>query len=146
MDVVIQTAAASVRVDDGRIRSFLTRLIDVCPAGDADSIGIRFVDEEGMRDANRSYRGIDRSTDVLSFPGEDMPAADGSHTLGDLMISVPTAQRQADERGHELERELQRLLIHGYLHLLGYDHDTDAGEMLDLERNLHERLLLEEPA
>ena len=90
-----------------------------------------------MRALNRRYRGKDRSTDVLSFPAPPP-------LLGDLVISVPYAARQARRRGQRLSREIERLLLHGYLHLLGYDHETDGGEMDALEARLKRRLALGE--
>ena len=94
-----------------------------------------------MREFNHRYREKDTTTDVLSFPGDEEPEPDGSVHLGDIVISVATAARQARELGHSLPRELKRLLLHGYLHLLGYDHETDDGTMLRLERRLVRRLL-----
>lgn len=94
-----------------------------------------------MREFNQRYRDKDVPTDVLSFPGDDEPEPDGSRHLGDIVISVATAGRQAQSRGHSLPRELKRLTLHGYLHLLGYDHETDDGAMLRLERRLVRRLL-----
>ncbi|MCP4201337.1 MAG: rRNA maturation RNase YbeY [bacterium] len=89
-----------------------------------------------MRRLNRAFRGKDRPTDVLSFPGET--TMDGIH-LGDIAVSVPAARRQALERGHSVERELKVLLLHGVLHCLGHDHETDSGEMDRLERRLRRR-------
>ena len=83
-----------------------------------------------MRRLNREFRRIDRSTDVLSFPAE-LPGL-----LGDVAIDVPYAARQARRRGHGLDREVQLLLVHGVLHLLGHDHETDGGEMFRLQRRL----------
>jgi len=83
-----------------------------------------------MRRLNREFRRIDRPTDVLSFP------ADGPGFLGDVAIDVPYAGRQARKRGHALDREVQLLLAHGVLHLLGHDHETDDGEMFRLQRRL----------
>jgi probable rRNA maturation factor len=77
-----------------------------------------------MRELNRRYRGTDRTTDVLSFPP------------GDLIISVDQARRQAAQRHHSLDRELRYLLLHGFLHLMGWDHETDDGEMEAEERRL----------
>jgi probable rRNA maturation factor len=88
-----------------------------------------------MRRYNREFRGKDRTTDVLSFPdGED------GH-VGDVVISVPQARRQAGERGHGLARELRVLLVHGWLHLIGHDHETDGGTMMRLQRRLVRRLV-----
>jgi probable rRNA maturation factor len=92
-----------------------------------------------MRSLNRRFRGMDRSTDVLAFPA-DSP---GSGFLGDIAISIPYAARQARRAGEPFGRELDRLLLHGFLHLLGYDHETDRGQMDRLEGRLRRRLSLE---
>ena len=92
--------------------------------------GDRFV-----RDLNRRYRGKDKPTDVLSFPGEP------GTTLGDVVISVETAERNARGLGRTLLQELDVLALHGFLHVLGHDHETDHGEMDRLERRLRRRLL-----
>jgi probable rRNA maturation factor len=85
-----------------------------------------------VRRLNRAFRGVDRTTDVLSFParGELEP---GRPHLGDLAVSVPQARRQARRAGWTLEEELSLLVTHGFLHLLGYDHEEDDGEMRRLE-------------
>ncbi|AKX93350.1 rRNA maturation RNase YbeY [Neomoorella thermoacetica] len=102
-------------------------------AGEAE-VSLTLVDDAAIKELNRTYRGVDAPTDVLSFAleekGPDEPAyADpgGDKLLGDIIISVPTAVRQAGEYGHSLARELAFLAVHGFLHLLGYDHDTAAG-------------------
>jgi probable rRNA maturation factor len=95
-----------------------------------------------MRRLNRVYRDKDKPTDVLSFPGDQNP--DGRH-LGDVVISVPTARRQADGFDHGVERELKTLVLHGMLHCLGYDHETDDGTMERLENELQRELFSNEP-
>jgi probable rRNA maturation factor len=84
---------------------------------------------------NRDYRGRDRPTDVLSFPG-----GGGEAGLGDVVISVETAARNARALGRTLARELDVLALHGFLHVLGYDHESDGGTMERLERRLRARL------
>ena len=111
-----------------RLRPWLASLVAAL-APEAGSLGARFVGDREMRRVNRQFRGNDKPTDVLSFPGEE------GH-LGDILISVPTARRQAAEAGHGPDRELRVLLLHGVLHCLGYDHETDQGEMERLERRL----------
>ena len=91
-----------------------------------------------MRRLNRVFRAKDRTTDVLSFPGGRSP--EGVH-LGDVVVSVPQASRQATASAHSIGRELRLLLLHGALHCLGYDHETDDGEMSRLERRLRQRYL-----
>jgi probable rRNA maturation factor len=89
-----------------------------------------------LRRLNRDYRGKDRPTDVLSFPGDG-----GEAGLGDVVISVPTAERNARGLGRTLLQELDVLALHGFLHVLGYDHETDDGTMDRLEARLRKRLL-----
>lgn len=95
--------------------------------GAAGDITISVVDDAAIHAMNREYRGVDRPTDVLSFPaaeGEAFPAIPDAF-LGDIAISLPRAEAQAEEYGHPLLRELSFLAVHGTLHLLGYDHMTD---------------------
>jgi probable rRNA maturation factor len=92
--------------------------------------------DRAVRALNARYRGQDRPTDVLSFPG-----GGGRDELGDIVISVETAEKNARARGRTLGRELDVLALHGFLHVLGYDHETDDGAMDRLERRLRRRLL-----
>ena len=98
-------------------------------------VSVLFCGDARMRALNRRYRRRDRPTDVLAFPSEGPPGA----LLGDIVISVPYASRQARRRREPVGRELDRLLVHGYLHLLGYDHETDEGQMDALEARLRRR-------
>jgi len=91
-----------------------------------------------VRRLNRTYRHKDAATDVLAFP-----RAGGPGSLGDIVISVETAARNALRGGRPLQRELEILTLHGALHLLGYDHERDDGKMQRLERRLRRRLGLE---
>jgi probable rRNA maturation factor len=92
-----------------------------------------FVTDDTMRRYNREYRGFDKSTDVLSFSGDD-------DYLGDILISSETAYNQArNSKTLSFETNIRRLLLHGLLHLVGYDHETDNGEMRILERRLRRR-------
>ncbi len=106
---------------------------------------IIFVRDRLMRALNRDYRGLDQPTDVLSFAyhegGEVVPAEFDSRHLGDVVISVETAARYAAELGLTFDREIEYLIIHGILHIAGYDHETDHGEMNRLERKLRRELL-----
>ena len=108
---------------------------------DAEGINGRYpcivlTDDESVRICNRDFRSVDRPTDVLSFPADEgdalLTAPDGF--LGDIMISVPTAERQAEELGHSTAREISFLTVHGMLHLLGYDHIEPDDELRMLER------------
>lgn len=120
---------------------FALRLTRELPADPRCSLGICLVSDSAMREYNLRYRGRDATTDVLSFSARDDGFPGDSTHLGDIVISVPRAAAQARERGHSLAREIKRLLLHGYLHLQGYDHETDDGAMSRLERRLSTRLL-----
>ena len=94
-----------------------------------------------IRDLNRRFRGKDEATDVLSFPAEPLKNTKAAERVaGDVAIGVETARRQAAEQGHALATEIKVLILHGLLHLAGYDHETDAGKMQRRERQLRARL------
>jgi probable rRNA maturation factor len=104
-------------------------------------LSILFVGDRAMRTLNRAWRNTDRTTDVLSFPlREGRFLHIQPDMLGDIVISVPAAARQADEAGHSLTVELERLLVHGLVHLLGYDHEQGIREARGMKRK--ERQLL----
>ena len=109
------------------------------------TLTITFVRDRLMRRLNRDYRGLDKPTDVLSFAyhesADEFAADETEQFLGDVVISVETAARYAQELGLTFERELEHLVVHGTLHLAGYDHETDNGEMQRLERKLRKQLL-----
>jgi probable rRNA maturation factor len=100
-------------------------------------VTLSFVGERAIRTLNRKWMKKDKPTDVLSFPLGDT-APDGKYYLGDIVIAVPVAVRQARAKGHPLDRELRSLTIHGFLHLLGYDHFAGIEEE---ERKAHRRYL-----
>jgi len=96
--------------------------------------------DDRLQELNSRFLGLDRATDVLSFPdGELLPT--GTVFLGEIAVSVDAARRQARELGHGEVRELEELVLHGTLHLLGYDHVRDTGEMNEIELTLREELL-----
>lgn len=135
MELTVQNPGRYGGLQIRRLRSWLRRMLaDLAPG--ASSLTIRLVSDREMRRLNRTWRGRDRTTDVISFPGSESP--DGTH-LGDLVIAVPTARRQAAAEGRGLQRELRRLILHGVLHCLGYDHDSDDGTMSRLESKLRRR-------
>ncbi len=102
-------------------------------AGEAGAaISVTLVGDAAIREINREHRGKDKATDVLSFPLEPEPGAP-ERLLGDIVISLDTARRQAADYDAPLERELERLLIHGLLHVLGHDHE-EADEREEMER------------
>ena len=95
---------------------------------------VAFVSDKAIRELNRQFRGVDKATDVLSFPADEV------HNLGDIAISVDTAARQAKENGLTFDEEVAQLILHGLLHLSGYDHETDNGEMNRFELKIRRRL------
>ncbi len=123
----------------------VTRLVSVAEGalvsvrrGGAD-VSVTISNDAKLRELNRQFRGKDKATDVLSFE-YDAPKG----PLGDVVVSVDRARAQADEHGHSLQHELELLTLHGTLHVCGYDHETDDGQMDRIERRLRRTLL--EPA
>ena len=108
-------------------------LQSVAPAGARGTITVAVVPDGRVRELNRRYRRKNAPTDVLSFP------ADEPGDLGDVVIALGVAKRQATAAGHSLNTEFRVLALHGLLHLLGYDHERDDGEMRRLERRLRLR-------
>lgn len=109
-------------------------------------ISVTFTDNEGIRVINSEYRGIDKPTDVLSFPltdfegGEEPPTDEPIVSLGDIVLSLERADEQAEEFGHSFERECAFLCVHSMLHLLGYDHEDGGEEEADMRRRQSEIL------
>src|SRR5262245_14492467 len=129
-------------------------LVKTAPASASGLVSVALVSDERIRALNRQYRGRDYATDVLSFPSDDYPTPRLARTprseasagkapkskraprfvfLGDIVIAARVARRQAREAGHSLLVEAKVLALHGLLHLLGYDHDRDSGEMSRVE-------------
>lgn len=129
-------------MDQKRLIEVVKKSLLVEKFGKPVEVSIVLTDDEDMHELNRDYRGKDKPTDVLSFPqleGEPFGIQDGPVALGDIVISVDTARRQAVERGRTLEDELDLLVAHGMLHLLGYDDETEEGAA---EMREHELLIL----
>ncbi|HSP06973.1 MAG TPA: rRNA maturation RNase YbeY [Acidobacteriota bacterium] len=103
-------------------------------------VSLVLLNNRQMQWYNHAYRMKDSPTDVLSFPVNEF-TQEGRHYLGDILISVEKAAEQAVARKHSLDRELQILMLHGMLHLLGYDHERDSGEMDRLESKLRKAVL-----
>lgn len=132
------------------IRGFADKLITAVDETENGTLSVAFVSDRRMRELNKFFRGKDSTTDVLSFPHEpdeflsestavagDLSQAD---FLGDIVISAEQAQRQAKENGLTLENEIKQLILHGLLHLCGYDHEADSGEMNARELELRDNL------
>lgn len=127
-------------VDCERWRAFTARALKVVHAGGA-GVTVAFVSDRTMRGLNRRWRGKSGTTDVLSFPsGQDEFEKSEGLSLGDVVISAEQAARQAAANGLDFDGEVAQLILHGLLHLCGYDHETDGGEMNALELKLRRRL------
>lgn len=113
----------------------LEQIADFLGAGDVELV---FVNDDEMRKINRSQRGIDKATDVLSFPYEQVSGG----LMGSVVISTDTASRVASELGHSIEYEIALLFLHGVLHILGYDHEIDNGQMRQKEKEVIEHFSL----
>ncbi len=139
MRVDVQTRAAGAPAP-AHVRRLLAQAARSTRAAGRE-VSVLFCADRRMRSLNRRYRGKDRSTDVLAFPA----GAGGGAFLGDIVISVPYASREARRRAEPGRREIDRLLVHGLLHLMGYDHETDDGEMDALEAKVRRRLRIADP-
>jgi probable rRNA maturation factor len=141
VDVAIVARQRTRRVPAAPLARFLESVARRAPATRATDVAIVLATDATVRRLNREFRGKDKTTDVLSFPagGDELP--DGTRPLGEIVISVAQAARQAEAVGHSLSRELRLLVLHGYLHLLGYDHEVDDGTMTRLEARLARALL-----
>ncbi len=148
--VVISNNQKSVKIPTGvrlLIRRCCNAVLTFEEFSDPAEISVTLVNDEQIHELNKMHRNIDRSTDVLSFPlGEngvyDKNLETGASLLGDIVISVETAVRQAEEYGHTLQREIGFLTVHSMLHLLGYDH-VDGGIEAVHMREKEERVLTE---
>jgi probable rRNA maturation factor len=141
VEITLANRQRAATVDRAELLGFLQRLVARQPPSPADRFAVCLVSDLRMRELNRTFRGVDATTDVLSFPWDGEGSPEGERHLGDILISVPRARSQAERAGHDLDRELKILLIHGYLHLLGHDHETDRGEMSRLQARLVRSLI-----
>lgn len=134
LDVVLLERQRRRKTSPARLRRVLRGAAAILRVG--GGVCVVLAGDGLLRRLNRDYRGKDRPTDVLSFPGDG-----GESGLGDVVISVATAERNARGLGRTLLQELDVLALHGFLHVLGYDHETDDGTMDRLEARLRKRLL-----
>jgi probable rRNA maturation factor len=145
-----------IKLDRQIFQTFAEAAVGKIPKASNKSLTIAFVSDRKMRELNKKFRDKNSTTDVLSFPflSADLsepgavamsnpPAIAGGTAprfLGDIVISVEQAERQSKENDLDLEVEIKQLILHGILHLCGYDHETDAGEMNALEYELRDKL------
>jgi len=129
-----------IKLDWQIFQSFAETATGKIPEAKNKSATIAFVSDKKMRELNKTFRGKNSTTDVLSFPFEADEFEPDENNLGDIIISIEQAARQAKENDLSLETEVRQLILHGILHLCGYDHETDGGEMNALELKLRDKL------
>ena len=129
MKILINNEFPEIKVDARKIEQQTGKVLTSLDCNEHE-ISILFIGDQRIRDLNQQFRDIDRPTDVLSFPqiSEDELEVPGALVLGDVAISLETARCQSEEHGLSFEEELTLLLIHGILHLLGYDHEVSDQE------------------
>lgn len=141
---MLDVALVATPADRAAVRGLAAWLVRIAPRTLAGGVTIAVVTDQRMRALNRQFRGVDASTDVLSFPASAKASARASgpetgEDLGDIAIARGVATRQAKAAGHALATEFRVLALHGLLHLAGYDHDTDTGEMARVEARLRRK-------
>ena len=119
---------------------FSLKVTQSIAASENKSLTVAFVSDKKMRELNESFRGKNSTTDVLSFPFEAEEFESEENNLGDIVIAAEQAARQAVENKFDFDTEIKQLILHGVLHLCGFDHETDDGEMNKLELKLRECL------
>jgi len=137
MPVFFRSHLSSMTIDRARLSRLAQTVLSEVGESSAD-VGLSLIGDRRMRGLNLRFRGKDRSTDVLAFAARDARAPRAmrqpSRPLGDVVISVPTAMRQAKREQRSLDEEIVTLLVHGILHLCGYDHERSKGEALRMQR------------
>ena len=136
IEPAIETKFGRSDLKKGRLTTFLAAAKKEAKL--SGSVSVLLAGDDQIRSLNREFRHKDKATDVLSFPAAEVGGR--ARLAGDLAISVETAAREAEARGHALILELETLLLHGVLHLAGYDHETDSGEMARKEETLRRKL------
>lgn len=145
MDVVdVVNLQRKVAIDTSAIRIFRDVLSAEVTEAHGRGFTVAFISDRRMKELNELFRGKNSTTDVLSFPHVpdefELSDPDAKEFLGDIVISAEQAERQASENGLTLDGEVRQLILHGLLHLCGYDHETDNGEMNAREIELRESL------
>lgn len=136
-----------IKIEAKAFAPFAEALRAAVDEAEGGEFAVAFVSDKRMKELNKLFRGKDSTTDVLSFPHEpdefERPPEGGTQNdyfLGDIVISIEQAERQAKDNKLTLEAEIKQLMLHGVLHLCGYDHETDGGEMNAREIDLRDKL------
>jgi len=140
MAVTIVNLQRKVAIQTTAFRNFADLLLQTVPEAHGKTVAVALITDHRMKQLNGFFRGKDSTTDVLSFPHQPDEFDADTTNLGDIVISVEQAVKQADENHLSLENEIKQLILHGLLHLCGHDHETDSGEMNARELELREKL------
>ncbi len=137
VDLVLE-GVAEAGLDPASVERLVTGVLEDLGVEGQCALAVCLVDDDAIRALNRTHRGLDSVTDVLSFPVDGLdPLPPGmERELGDVVISLAQARRQAGDEGVSEHEELTHLVVHGVLHLAGFDHETDGGEMLERQDRL----------
>jgi probable rRNA maturation factor len=130
----------TINIDTAVYRAFVKTLNRKVLESQGRTFTVAFIGDDRMKQLNEMFRGKDATTDVLSFPHETDQFDPKNKTLGDIVISAEQAQKQSSENDLALDVEFKQLILHGLLHLCGYDHETDQGEMNSRELELRSQL------
>lgn len=140
--VEIVNSQRKIKIETAVFQIFTQKIVETVSEAENKFFTVAFVSDRKMRALNKTFRGKNSTTDVLSFPFEAEEFETDKNNLGDIVISAEQAAKQAEENNLDLETEIKQLILHGVLHLCGYEHETDAGEMNELELHLREKLFI----
>lgn len=131
-----------IKIETADFQQFAEKAISTVKEAKGKELTVAFVSDRKIKELNKIFRDKNKPTDVLSFPYEpdQYDFLETDNFLGDIVISLETAQKQAAENNLSFETEIKQLILHGILHLCGYDHETDAGEMNSIEIKLRDKL------
>lgn len=133
-----------IKINLDSFQFFAEKAVEAVSEAKGKTFTLAFVSDRRMCALNKQFRGKDATTDVLSFPFEADEFEPDENNLGDIVVSLEQAKKQAAENNLALELEIKQLILHGVLHLCGYDHESDAGEMNELEIKLRDKLEINE--
>ena len=140
MDATVVNLQRKIVLDTSSLVDFSESILSAAEEANGRNASVAFISDRRMKELNSFFRGKDSTTDVLSFPHEPDEFDTDKNNLGDIVISADQAARQAADNGLTLEVEIKQLILHGLLHLCGYDHETDNGEMNTRELELRDKL------
>ena len=140
MDATVVNLQRKIVLDTSSLVDFSESILSAAEEANGRNASVAFISDRRMKELNSFFRGRNTTTDVLSFPHEPDAFDTDKNNLGDIVISAEQAARQAADNGLALEVEIKQLILHGLLHLCGYDHETDNGEMNKRELQLRDKL------